>query len=508
MTILLTQAIQVAGVTQPAGTTLTLEAGLEADLVTRKCATFVSRPDQGITAEVFARTDQLTGRIKSFDAAGVPHLLMPGYSAGTPVCDWTTNGTLSLVSANGGSEAVEYDSVLGMVKCTQGSSGTYIAQFVFTNPVYLAQMQSIQIPVRFEDNSAGAFTGSSNSLQLWLWDDATGTRQWRTGATLRALDAGELRGNATHVISMAPGTATQGWTFGGTSTPTNTSDMDAYTINRIRIVFVNTASGAKCWIGPITANARTQGCVSIVLDGQYSSQHNYILPMLEAQGLRASLALQHNQIGQSGRMTDDQLSRAYQFGHEFIHHTYDATKTNGYNNATDWPTQGAITADIQAGAAYQSARGWTNGIGYMVHGGAVNNYSASVSKARQDICTAAFMAANIKAIRRGSIAAGFLERLQNAARPSLIDPYTINGAVQITSTTTAADLTNIFTRVKNRGEWAIITVHRSVVSAPGSLEMLNSDFSTWISSLGTDVRRGEIEVRPFGEACRVFGITT
>ena len=61
MTILLTQAIQVAGVTQPAGTTLTLEAGLEADLVTRKCATFVSRPDQGITAEVFARTDPLTG---------------------------------------------------------------------------------------------------------------------------------------------------------------------------------------------------------------------------------------------------------------------------------------------------------------------------------------------------------------------------------------------------------------------------------------------------------------
>lgn len=64
MTILLTQAIQVAGVTQPAGTTLTLEAGLEADLVTRKCATFVSRPDQGITAEVFARTDPLTGVIE------------------------------------------------------------------------------------------------------------------------------------------------------------------------------------------------------------------------------------------------------------------------------------------------------------------------------------------------------------------------------------------------------------------------------------------------------------
>lgn len=64
MTILLTQAIQVAGVTQPAGTTLTLEAGLEADLVTRKCATYVSRPDQGITAEVFAQVNSSTGRIE------------------------------------------------------------------------------------------------------------------------------------------------------------------------------------------------------------------------------------------------------------------------------------------------------------------------------------------------------------------------------------------------------------------------------------------------------------
>ncbi len=71
MTILLTQAIQVAGVTQPAGTTLTLEAGLEADLVTRKCATFVSRPDQGITAEVFARTEPLTGRIGGLTAGAV-----------------------------------------------------------------------------------------------------------------------------------------------------------------------------------------------------------------------------------------------------------------------------------------------------------------------------------------------------------------------------------------------------------------------------------------------------
>lgn len=40
MTILTTQAVRIAGVSQPAGSTLTLDAALEGDLVTRGVATF------------------------------------------------------------------------------------------------------------------------------------------------------------------------------------------------------------------------------------------------------------------------------------------------------------------------------------------------------------------------------------------------------------------------------------------------------------------------------------
>ena len=432
--------------------------------------------------------------------------------AGTPICDWQTNGSLSLISTNGGTEAVALDSAVlcdgvPMVRCTQGASGTFIADFLFTSPIYLAQMTSLQIPVRFDSNSA-AWIGSSNSLQVWIWDDSTGTRQWRLNASLRALDATELRTGATHVISVAPGANSQGWAFGGTSAPTNTTDMDAYSIARIRLVFVNVTSGAQCWVGHIRANGRRAPVVTITLDGQYSSQHNYILPILEAQGLRCSLAIQGNQIGAGGRMTTAQLSRAYDAGHEIISWGYDPKTSAGYQLAGDWPDAASITADIVANNAVMTANGWTRGIGYAVHGGSTNSYNSSVSAARQAIVTAGYQGAGIKAIRRGNWVQGVLERCQNVARPTAVDPYTVNGAIQWTSTHASADLIAIATRAKLRGEWGIITGHRSVVATPGSLEVLNSDLMTWAQSLGDDARAGKVDVLPFGEACRFYGLTT
>lgn len=453
--------------------------------------------------------DQLTVA----QAAAVAEIVDGQTVAGTLLTDWQTNGALALISANGGAEAVALDAAVTcdgqpMVRCTQGSSGTYIADLLLTAPVYLAQMQSLQIPVRFDSN-ASAWTGSSNSLQLWLWDDSTGTRQWRLNASLRALDASELRTGATHMLSLAPGANSQGWAFGGTSAPTNTTGLDAYSVYRLRLVVVNVTSGAQCWVGPIRANGRRKPVITLCLDGQYSSQHNYLLPMIEAQGLRCSMALQHSLIGSGGRMTEAQLARAYtDGGHEFIHHTYDGSKTAGYQSSSDFADAAAITADIAAGNAYLSARGWARGLGYAVHGGSTHPYNASVSAARQAIVTAGYQAAGTKAIRRGAWVMGALERLQPMSRPSAVDPYSVNGAIQWTSTDDAADLTAIVTRAKARGEWGIFTGHRSVVSGASSLEVLNSDFLTFIQSLGDDYRAGKVDVLPFGEACRYYGLTT
>lgn len=429
---------------------------------------------------------------------------------GALVCDWNTNGTLSLISSNGGGEAAAVDSTvtcdgLPMAKFTQGTAGTYMADFVFTSPIYLAQMQTLQIPIRWSTNVT-AWTGSTNSLQIWLYSDSGGTLQWRLAASLRALDGTEFRPGVTHTVSIGAGTGTQGWTFSGATT--TTTEMDAGTIYKVRIVAVTNVPGETVHIGTIRANGRAKPVVTITMDGQYSSQHNFLLPMLEAQGLRCSLAIQGSVIGDSGRMTVAQLDRAYQAGHEFISWGFDASKTTGYNSAADWPTAASITADINANNALMSGYGWTRGIGYAVHGGSTNNWGSTVSADRKAIVLAGFQAAGIKAIRRGNYAAGFLTRQQNMARVANVDPYTVSGAVQWTSTNDAASLTAIVTACKLRGEWAIYTGHRSVVSSAGSLEILNSDALSWIQALGDDVRSGKVLCLPFGEAYRYYGLTS
>ena len=431
-------------------------------------------------------------------------------SGGTVLCDWQAgSGTLSLISSNGGGEAVALDPSVTcdgvpMVKVTCGNTGTLIADFLLAAPAYLAQMQSLQIPIRVSQNNA--VFGGTGPAQIWLWDDATGTRQWRLAASL---NMGNMRSGVLNLFSFGPGVAADGWAFGGASPPTSTTDLDSYTVFRLRIVIAVPAAvaGEAVWFGPIRANARRKPVVSIVMDGQYSSQHNYLLPMLEAQGLRASLAIQNSLIGSGGRMSAAQLERAYSAGHEIIHHTFDGSKGNGYQDAGQWADAAAITADIQAGEADRRARGWTRGLGYAVHGGNTHPFAGSVSAARQSAVASGYMAAGIKAIRSGNGAgAGTLNRLQNMARLSCVDPYSVQGAIQATNTHASADLIAVATRAKARGEWGIVTLHRSVVSGAASLEVLNSDALAWVQALGDDVRSGRVLVLPFSEAAEFYGL--
>jgi len=63
MTILLTKPLRVGGVELASGTTQTLGASLEADVVARMGATYTTDPMVGRTVPVVATTD-LTGGIK------------------------------------------------------------------------------------------------------------------------------------------------------------------------------------------------------------------------------------------------------------------------------------------------------------------------------------------------------------------------------------------------------------------------------------------------------------
>lgn len=81
MTITLTSATRIAGTVQAAATTHTLSADLEADLVRRKLATYVTPPGLGgVGVPVTAQTDPLTGVVEKLLAAGasIPPVVVIG----------------------------------------------------------------------------------------------------------------------------------------------------------------------------------------------------------------------------------------------------------------------------------------------------------------------------------------------------------------------------------------------------------------------------------------------
>lgn len=514
MTIRLLAAREVYGVRYPANAIVTLDAPTEAGLITAKEASSdltggaVFTPRRTPSVVSAWNTQNRSRAVEEMLAIGNDDFPPP--SKGTLLTDWT-NGTPTLASSNGGGEAISIDTSLLIdgipsMRITLGNAGTYIADFVFTSPVTVAQLVSLQIPFRCSSNQTAFVFG--NSPQVWLFTDATGTtQQFRIDSAGQALSATYQRAGQTHIISMLPGAAGQGWSFSGTPLPTSSSDMDALTINRLRFVFAvpSGVAGEKCWFGPIRRNGRRKALVSIVLDGNYDSQDKFMLPMCEAQGIRVSLAPVHSGIGLANRMTYQQIDRAYfEGGHEVVHHTFDGNvKTNGYASSSDWPTLADVQGDIQAGQANQIARGWTRGLGYAVHA-MTHPFVPSVSAARQSLVSQAYANAGVKAIRAG-LGRGN-GQLQPICNPGLIDPYTICGAKQATSSDNAAALTAVVTRAKAEGAWAIFTFHQSVVSSPGSLQVLNSDFQTFITALGDDMRTGAVIVAPFAHACTLVGI--
>jgi hypothetical protein len=424
-------------------------------------------------------------------------------SSGISVCDFFNNGTMGAPSGSTGATAVLDPLVTHngkpMMRYTMGAAGTFQCTYTFASPVTIAQLKTLQVPVRVTRNTTDDGVSS-------VWGTATIWFNVSSGGRVQfPLNLSGVRPDGTTVFSMAPGNASQGWSFA--SGPTNTSawDADTGTVSSINFVIVVNAAreeGLPIWLGEITMNARAQGVVCIDFDGPYSSAHRWMLPMLEAQGLVARLNLNHLNVGQSGYMTYPQIDRAYSAGHSCGSHMHTATLGNGYSAFSD---ESSIHADIAAGYASLAARGYDRDNYTHVRGGSVHDHSGVVPHTKQMMIQAAHARAGTKAIRYGSIIGGAFTRLQSIAAPGMVDPLNVQGAIQVTNTTTAADLTAVVDRARDRGEMAIITFHRSVVSAAGTLEILNSDFDTFAQYLGAEVRRGAVDNLTFGAALRMVG---
>ena len=424
---------------------------------------------------------------------------------GGVVVDWSAQyGALAMVSTDAGDDVAVDTAVLfkgkPTIKCTfsNAASGTYIARYTPTNPISFKGVKSIQIPIRITCNESASGVSQEPTAAFQVWFKAASSKTWRALLTASKVPPGEW-----NVFSVNEDVTTYLVFSGGATWAT----FETETITAIDIVQTSIAASVNypVWVGPISINAKAKGRVSIRMDGEYISQYTLIKPLLDTYGFKASLALTESLIGSSASfMTAAQINEMYVQGHECIHHTYNNTKTGGYVNATDWPSSAVITDDIKAGWDYMYAQGWTRGIGIGVEG-YVPCFISTTAKARQELVYAGMKAAGMIAMSSGVGQSTFLHSL---ALPKE-KPFYLPGTVQITSTTTPADIIAIIDRAEELGEWAIITVHRAVASGAGSLEMTTADFSTWLAYLSARVQAGGVICQPIGEVYNEFyGVTS
>jgi len=235
--------------------------------------------------------------------------------SGSVAVRWT-DGTLTKTSSGAG-EAMSLETIDGeaWIKLTPSTTAAsaIIVRFDLAKPIFLGYFKTLQIPLRYMDMSPTEI--ASAKFVLWLYT-STGTvranavfdKQWPNELVVESFCQDGYVNVAQPVI-----------------------DLNLDQVSRIDIVTTSgTSSAMKApfWVGPLTVNVRGKGKVLVRMDGNYDSQHKYLLPLMERQGLRANLHLVTNQVGQAGRMTESQLGRAYDWGHTLAHHTF-GNKSNG-----------------------------------------------------------------------------------------------------------------------------------------------------------------------------------
>ncbi|MES2218372.1 MAG: hypothetical protein V4501_08165 [Pseudomonadota bacterium] len=423
-------------------------------------------------------------------------------AAGASICDWQKNGTLTLSAGTAATAALDTSVLLfgkPTLKCvfSSAASDTYIATFTLTNPARLKDIKNIQIPILFTNNASGNGNIGSSSAPFQIWLGTSNSKSIRIQCDFSNLQPGvwttlAFSRNAVSVITNA------------------ISELDAsgVTVTTVKIVQAtnNTAANSyPVWVGEIIADAKiNKGYVTLVMDGEYSSQYTDLFPLLTTYGLKSSLAITTADIGGVGRMTLAQIQEMKNAGHEPISHTYDSSKSGGYGNATDWPTAADITDDLRSQWAYFDTQGWDDGIGYGVWGFSYG-FVSSNTLARQNLVASALRAGGMQAMRKsvpynGEATAGCLIPLHKMP----VDPFVLSGAIQITSTHSFADVITCIDQAEATGSWAIITAHRSVTSSPGSLEMTKANFETWMSYANGRVNQGTLVVDTFSKVFNKF----
>lgn len=338
-------------------------------------------------------------------------------------------------------------------------------------------------------------TGDSvNAIQLWFGYSASTTHRVIMSVA-SSYAVGEWFDSGALFDQDASGTGH----LTGTAQWAKVAAEEVTTITLVMTKRAGQAISVPAYVGPIYTDPvrSAKATLTLFMDGQYSGQYKYARQILQAYGLRASLAVVFPWLvgPQAGTMSETELMKMYALGHELICHTGTAGNF-GWDNTTKYPDgqeYGLVKADIEAAWAWMESKGATRGKGCAVVGFTNGLVNSQTYARRQNISNAIRDAGVVACRQLGSYAGSFYG---NGGETQTVLP-TIKAAAAADATAT---ITGIVDQIIARGGWSGLTFHDIVLSGATGNNYNVADFETVIDYIAGKVAAGTLRVLPFSEA--------
>lgn len=272
-------------------------------------------------------------------------------------------------------------------------------------------------------------------------------------------------------------------------------------VTSIKLVMTKRAGqpiSVPAYVGPIYTDPvrSAKATLTLYMDGQYSGQYKYARQILQAYGLRASLATVFPWLAaQSDTMTETELLRMYALGHELICHT--GTPGNfGWDSTSKYPNgqeYALVKADIEAAWSWMDTHNASRGKGYAVVG-FTNGLVDTQTYARRLNISNAVRDAGVLACRQ---LGGYAGSYYGCGRER---QTIITQSKMVTAADTSGGITGIVDQLIARGGWSGLTYHNLLLAGATGNNVNVADFEAVMDYIAGKIAAGTLRVLPMSEA--------
>lgn len=454
---------------------------------------------------VVAITDPVTGGIGKINASGRDALLDRGVEqwadvGGTIMVDWA-DSTIGSPTSGWTVEKDTGKTYAGKtslkITATAGAADTLTCNITIP-ATFFGGAKRICFAVDPGDSYISG--DSTNPVQLWLNYSASTTHR-----VLMYVAGSHATGEWFDSGAAFDQDATGTGHIAGTAQWAKVASEEVTVIRLVMTKRAGQAIAIPAYVGPVfTDPIRSQkATLSIFMDGNYSGQWKYARQILQAYGLRASLATVFPWLTGpvAGTMTEAQLLKMYALGHEIICHTGTAGDF-GWDNTTKYPNgneYALVKADIEAAWTWMDSRNANRGKGYAVVGFTNGLVNTQTYTRRQNISNAVRDAGVFACRQLGGYVGSYYGN--GGEQQTVVTVSHMAGSGDATAT-----LTGIVDQIIARGGWSGLTFHDIVLSGATGNNYNVADFETVIDYIAGKVAAGSLRVLPFSEAMQMMSI--